>query len=402
MRMLIVAHRFPWPLHRGDTLTVYKMAEYFGARHEVDLLCHASGEAAAHDRLRPLVRRLETVTFSRAAGALRVARALASPLPLQVAWCGSGPLRQRAAELVRDNDYDVVLAYYVRPAEALRRVQGPAKVIAMQLSMALQWDRAARQARWPWQRLVRGVEARRLRRYESQMFRAFDRCLLISKHDLAHVHEPIPEKVVFNPHGVDVDRYAPDAAVAHEPRRIIFTGLMSFQPNVDAACHFAREILPRVLERVPEAQFMIVGHNPAPAVRSLAQHPAITVTGSVPDIAAYLRTARLAVDPLRIGAGLQNKVLEALSTGVPMVMSGLANEGIGAVHGEHGFVADDPQAFAEHVVNLLTDDGLRQRVSDAARQWICEQWTWEYHFQRLDEALAALVEPPQPAVAQPV
>ncbi|MFP3937115.1 MAG: glycosyltransferase [Phycisphaerae bacterium] len=392
MKLLLVSHRFPWPLTRGDTLTVFKLAEHFSRRHEVDLLCHAPQEPTDADRIRPLVRNLVCVPFSPAKAAGRLLAALPSRQPLQVAWCGSGELVRKARELCRRNEYDIALAYYVRTAEALRGVRAPAKVLAMQLAMSLQWRRSAERVRNPLKKLVRSLEARRLRTYESKSFDLFDRCLLISPADAEAIPGRVNEKIIYNPHGVDTERFRPDASVQVEPKSIVFTGLMQFHPNADAICAFVRDSFPRLVQKVPEATLTIVGKNPPPAVRTLEKDPRITVTGTVPEIVPYLRRTAVAIAPIRICAGLQNKVLEAMSTATATVITSAANEGIDATDGEHCLIRDDPAGFADAVVELLKDDSRREKMGRSARAWVQERWTWEYHFSRLESKLEALVE----------
>lgn len=381
-------------MHRGDTLTVHKMAEYFGQRHTLDLLCHAPATPEDAEHAPPHVHRLVTPRFSKARAAGRVGLAAFSSRPFQVAWCTSRALRSAADQLLAENDYDAAIVYYLRPAPCLEGLNGrvkPIRIAALQLSLATEWARAAEHARRPWTRLLRRIEAKRLARYETELFQRFDRCLVISKHDRDRIRGHIPEKVFFNPHGVDTRKYAPRADIPVEPNRIIFTGRMAFHPNGDAATWFAKDIFPLIRERVPEAQFMIVGANPPPAVKALEREAGIVVTGTVPSIVDYLATAAVAVDPLRVGAGLQNKVLEAMSMGKPVVMSTVANEGIGAHDNDNALVRDDPESFAQAVISLLNEPSTRQSIGERARQWICERWTWKYHFERLEAMIEALV-----------
>jgi len=391
LSILLISHRFPWPLPRGDTLTVYKMAEYFGRRHDLDLLCHEPADPDDAQRLRPMVRSLYCEPFSRPAAAARLLAATFRRIPFQAAWCCSPALRRRTARLLREHHYDVVIPYYLRPAECVRRVQGPAKVVAMQLSLALQWSRAAACARAPLRRLLYQWEAARLRAYEGWLFEDFDRVLLISPRDRDTIPGARDSKIHYNPHGVDTDTFRPDPQTPPQPGAIVMTGAMQFVPNADAACWFVEQIFPRVLARCGEAQLTIVGKDPPPRLRALAGRPHIEVTGWVPDVVPYLRGAAVAVAPMRICAGLQNKVLEAMSAGAPVVMTSAANEGIGAADGVHCLIRDDPEAFAEAVATLMTDDALRSGLSAAARQWIVSHWTWETHFERLDQMLRELV-----------
>ncbi len=390
LNVLLISHRFPWPWTRGDTLTVAKMAQYFGSRHNLDLLCGQPADPEGAEWLKPYVRDLVCTKFSVIAAMARTCAAVTETRPFQLAWCSSRALKRAAHSLNSKRKYDVVIAYYIRTAEAATQLVGPKKVVAMQLSLALQWQRAAQHTKGLFSRMLKQLEADRLTRYESEMFTQFDRCLLISKHDLTGIPGAREDRVIYNPHGVDIAQYCPNPAVAKEPGLIIFSGNMAFHPNEDAVRYFVEEIFPQILKAVPEARFMIVGKSPGSKVQSLAKHPRVEVTGTVPRIEDYLDRAEIGVDPLRIGGGLQNKVLEGMSMGIPMVVSRIANEGIGAQHGTGLFVADHPAAFAEHTIRLLRDGALRSTMSAAAREFIVREWTWDHHFQRLEMALLEL------------
>jgi len=390
LSILLICHRFPWPLTRGDTLTVFKMAEYFGRRHDLDIVCHAPACDEYVRQVRPLVRDLYCEPFSRLSAAGRVAGAILRRLPFQTAWCCSPPLRRRVRELCRLRKYDVVMPYYIRVVPCAEGIEGPAKVAAIQLSLGLQWQRAAREARGFLRRPAMRWESRRLLRCESETFRRFDKVLLISNRDRDAIPSCVDEKVFYNPHGVDTTRFAPDEQAAREPGSIVFTGLMQFRPNAEAICEFVRTTFPLVLAGNPNARLTIVGKNPPRPVRALAANPAITVTGTVPEICPYLQKSAVAIAPVRACAGLQNKVLEAMSAAAATVLTPQANEGIGARDGEHCLIREDPQSFADAVVTLLADAALRARLGNAARQWILDNWTWEVHFERLEAMLCDL------------
>jgi glycosyltransferase involved in cell wall biosynthesis len=288
--------------------------------------------------------------------------------------------------MTAEANYDVAISYYLRPAEAVVDLSVPLRVAALQLSLALQWRRAASVATNPLGRYLNSVEAERLARYESACFRSFDRCLLISPHDAKAIAGVDDERLFFNPHGVDHRAFDPPADDAGR-QGIVFSGLMSFQPNEDAALHFIEDIFPHVRAEIPNVTLTVVGKNPTKRLRQFNGKDGVVVTGTVPEIAPYLRSARVAVDPLRVGAGLQNKVLQALSCGTPVVMSTVANEGIGAPR-SCCTVEDESARFAEGVVALLRDDGLWREKSRAARDFIQAEWTWEHHFEVLARNLA--------------
>lgn len=393
LKILIVSFRFPWPHTRGDTLTVYRMLEFLGRSHDVDLLCgQKPATPDAERQIRALVRQLHYVPFGRWAAFGRVLRAVPSRHPLQAAWCCSSKLIEKAAELAGMSDYDVCIAYYLRVAEAIRQFDGTQRIVAFQLSLAVQWSRAAEHQKNPLLRALYRNEAERLAIYERELHQSFDRCLVISKHDLEKIGDWAPDRVHFNPHGVDLERFKPDPAVERAPGSILMTGRLAFGPNEDAACYFATEVFPLIVKEMPSARLTFVGEDPSRRLRALAENSSINVVANVPSMVEYLCRHQVGIAPLRIGAGLQNKVLEGLSCGLPMVVSSIANEGIGATDGTELLVADDTRDYADKVIRLLRDSDLRDDLGRAGRRFIEKSWSWDYHFHRLEDFLKSTVQ----------
>jgi len=195
---------------------------------------------------------------------------------------------------------------------------------------------------------------------------------------------------VLHPHGVDVEHFAPRGASARHPGRIVMTGNLGYAPNVDAAVWFAAEVLPLVQREVPGAHFVLAGARPAPAVQALAERPGVVVTGWMEDLRDALAAAEVAVAPLRIASGLQNKVLEALSMATPMVTTSWANEGL-RMPDDVVRIADGPPAFAQAVVTLLLDRAQAEGMAARAREFIVREWSWERHFADLEALMVELV-----------
>jgi glycosyltransferase involved in cell wall biosynthesis len=168
---------------------------------------------------------------------------------------------------------------------------------------------------------------------------------------------------------------------------LAFTGAMDYWPNVDAATCLVREILPRVRAAMPAAEAIIVGQRPTPAVRRLGRVLGVTVTGPVPDVEPYLRAAAIFVAPLRVARGVQNKVLEAMAVGLPVVCSSEAAAGIAAVPGRDLVVADGPGPMAAAAVDLLQDPTRRQRLGAAARELVATRHRWDAHLDVLEQIL---------------
>jgi len=178
--------------------------------------------------------------------------------------------------------------------------------------------------------------------------------------------------------------------VPEEAPLIVFTGQMDYPPNIDAALGFARDALPRIRGRHPEARFAIVGREPAPSIRALDGQGGVEVTGAVPDVRPWLERADVVVAPLRIARGVQNKVLEAMAMGRPVVASPEAFEGIAAEAGRDLVVADGAEAEAEAVCALLHDPARAEAIGRAARAQIEARYAWSARLAPLDAMLEGL------------
>jgi len=239
------------------------------------------------------------------------------------------------------------------------------------------------------------LEARRLARYEVDVARSFDHAIFVSEAEarvFRHRAADLPSAVVGN--GVDLDAFAPTAAPVppEGAPEVVFTGTMDYLPNVDAMRYFCRSILPRVREAAPQVRLTIVGRNPTRAVRRLARKGHVTVTGWVPDVRPHLARATVAVAPFRIARGIQNKILEAMASGVPVVATSVALEGLDTTDGDGARRADDPASFAREVVALLRDPEWRASCSRQARRFVQRCHRWDVQGAQLSRLLETMVE----------
>jgi len=224
-------------------------------------------------------------------------------------------------------------------------------------------------------------EAARLARFEQAVAATFDASVFVSEPEAALFRQQAPTaaaRVRAVRNGVDLDYFTPDPArsspfAAHE-LALVFTGAMDYWANAEGALWFAHEVLPRVRAAQPRARLYLVGMNPSAAVRRLAHLPGVTVTGSVPDVRPYLQHAAVAVVPLRIARGIQNKILEAMAMARPVVTTPQALEGIPARDGDEVYVATEAADFAARVIALLaTPDTTR---GARARAFVAREFDW--------------------------
>jgi glycosyltransferase involved in cell wall biosynthesis len=223
----------------------------------------------------------------------------------------------------------------------------------------------------------------------------FDRVLVTSPVDKAaleqlanrksEIENPKSELEVL-PNGVALEYFAPSTA-PRDPGTIVFTGKMSYHANITAALHLVNDIMPLVWRERPNVRVNIVGQNPPRQLQNLVTHHAsrVTLTGFVPDLPPHLQHATVAVAPMSYGAGIQNKVLEAMASATPVVASPQAVSALSAVDGEHLLIGDDAESFARQVLRLLEDAELRQRIGNAGRRFVEQNHDWNHIVERFEE-----------------
>ena len=232
------------------------------------------------------------------------------------------------------------------------------------------------------------IQWKKLSRYEAKICQLADQVVAVSEADKAALHQLVPSlNVTVVPNAVDVEYYT--SAGIHSsplpPRSLVFTGKMDFRPNVDAVLWFCHEVLPLVLEQMPDVRFYIVGQKPHRRILRLADDPAVTVTGYVDDVRSYIAGACVYVVPLRIGGGTRLKVLEAMAMSKPIVSTSLGSEGFERLEsGRELILADTPQEFAQQVIKLLDDAPRRERLGQAARRFVEERYDWRLIIPRLE------------------
>ena len=388
MRILMLAHRIPYPPHTGDKTRAFHVARYLAGRHDLTLafLVDERADLAGLAPLREMTDRVEFGRLWKPWSLLKGVVSLGLGNAMSPAFFHSGGLARRLARLHSEHPYDVIYASSTPVAQYVRELGAPVVMDFVDVDSD-KWRQYGDHRRPPFSWLYR-AEAGRLQRCEGDIARWASSCLLATSVEEALLRSFAPwAHTTVIPNGIDLSYYAP---ITGDPGRpaVMFTGAMDYLPNIDAVCHFSAEILPLVRREIPETKFYIVGLNPSPAVLRLADLPGVTVTGAVPDVRPYYARAAVAVAPVRIGRGVQNKVLQGMAMGLPVVASSVASRGIEAEPGRHLYVADEPAAVASHVVRLLRDPGERRVMGRNARGFVEANHAWERSLSRLEPLLA--------------
>lgn len=305
------------------------------------------------------------------------AGAVLQGMPLQAAYCRSAELSHQFHALLDQRPFDVVHIEHLRAGYLGLDQPAPAPLVYDAVdSISLLLRRTLRASHSVKQRLIAAIELHRTETFEARLLERFHNTVVTSAEDrdaLLRLKVGAPISIVSN--GVDTDYFQPVSGQT-DPSTIVLSGKMSYHANVSAAMHLMRDIMPIVRALRCDVRVRIAGSDPSPDVRRLAEDPSVTVTGHVEHLTEAIGTATVAVCPVTIKVGIQNKILEAMALGVPVVSSRVGAAGLGALPGRDILVADNDHQFAEHVCRLLDDVDLRHRIGTAGRRYVEQHHAW--------------------------
>lgn len=392
--LLFLTHRIPYPPNKGDKIRSYHLLKHLTQNYRVHLgtFIDDPDDWQHVDHVKRLCASTHFTGLNHNTARLRSLGGLITNQPLTLDYYRDAGLQTWVKRVLHELPVKRILVFSSAVAQYVSQAGHVRRIIDFVDIDSDKWLQYARKRTWPMSWLYRR-EGRLLLRYERQVAQNFDASLFVSRAEADLFKQLAPEsasKTGFFNNGVDTDYFSPARSYPNpypaDALPLVFTGAMDYWPNVDAVQWFAREILPSVLTQNPGARFYIVGSRPTAAVRALAELPGVTVTGTVSDIRPYLAHARLAVAPLRIARGIQNKVLEAMAMAKPVIASAQALEGITANTGEEVLLALDGSEF------IATISALLQRPLDAigkaARARVLADYTWERTLTEVDVLLA--------------
>lgn len=389
-KILFLAHRLPYPPDRGDRIRSFHFLHGLARRHEIALAAVADepvdpGHLSA---LEGLCQSVDVAHVPPRARWMSVLRCLPTTTPVTLPAFFSPVLADRIARRLDAERFDLVFIYCSAMAPYVLSCRSVPKVIDFVDADSEKWFDYARRT-WSPLKALYWREGVLLRRYERRVAGACAHAFVTTDRE-ANILRPLapatPITTIPNGVIVRVARAAPGR------RRLVFTGVMDYWPNVDAMIHFVREILPRIRAAVGDVELVIVGQRPAPKVQRLGRLPGVTVTGWVPDVSTYLQSAAAFVAPLRIARGIPNKVLEAMATGLPVIATTPAIAGLGAVPGRHVLIGDTAHDFAAETISVLLDNERQERLGRAALDFVREAHSWDTHVAQLDAVITEVIE----------
>lgn len=398
-KLLYLVHRLPYPPDKGDKVRSYHLLMHLLARHEVHVgtFVDDPDDERHVDTLRALCAGLHASRLHGRRARIASLAGLLDGQPLTLHYYRDAALQRWVRRTVAEQRFDAVVVFSSSMAPYAQGLNLPLLVDFVDVDSA-KWTDYAPRHRWPLSWLYRR-EGRRLLACEREIALHADRSFFSTEKEAQLFARLAPEcaprcEAMCN--GVDT------AYWSHDPARpspyapgewpVVFTGAMDYWPNVDAVCWFAAEMLPALRRRFPALRLHVVGRNPAPAVRALAGD-AVAVSGSVPDVRPWLQHAAVAVAPLRLARGIQNKILEAMAMGVPVVAAADCVQAITAEPGRDLLAAASSGDHVQAVASLLDDRARAAAVGAAGRARVERDYAWSAHLAAFDRHLARAIAP---------
>lgn len=390
MRILFIAPYLPSLIRVRPFNFIKALAR---REHRISLLClvQSRNEVNDLDHVESYCEKVETVYLHRMRSIANCLVYSPFPVSLQAAYCFSSRMNEKVTQALQDHQFDVVHLEHIRAAHFLRSGMDVASVFdAVDCITSLYEQFSQHKPSWLG-RWTSGVEYRKLRGHEPKEASKFDRVVVTSRKDKEDLQELAPAlsvDVISN--GVDMEYFRPSDGIV-ETASIVFSGKMSYYANESAATFLCDEVMPRVKASEPGATLTIAGSSPSKRIQRYAIGHGIEVTGHVPDMRVCLRNARVAACPVSVGAGVQNKVLEAMAMGKPVVATSKACQALSVVDGEHVLIADQQEDFAEALVRIIRDDDLAGRLGRNGREYVDNNHNWNEKARQLEETYSEAI-----------
>ena len=386
MNILYICHRFPFPPKRGGKIRPFNMIRHLtsvGHRVTVCSLARSDDEAQQGQGIAPYCTDFKLAQVTNWVQGMRMVARLPTPTPSSMGYFYSSALDRKVRELLATKKFDLIFVHCSSAAQYVEHVNHIPKVLDFGDMDSQKWLEYSHYKPFPlsWGYALEGVK---LRERERRLASHFDVCTTTTLAEWKSLKGlGVNGDTDWFPNGVDTEYFCPTDG-AYDPNTICFIGRMDYYPNQECMTRFTEQVWPTLKVLRPAMKLLIVGADPSPAMVRLGQLDGVTVTGSVPDVRPYVRQSALMVAPLKIARGTQNKILEAMAMGVPVVTSSVAADGVDALADMHLMAADTAQELVQSILYLVDYPAERRRFAQAGRQRMLSRHAWPQSMARLD------------------
>ncbi len=378
-KILYLSTRLPFPVIGGDKLRMFNILKQLKKQgYEITLvsLVTADDDLDACYSNKEFFDKLVPVKFNKKLAYLNAVKAVLNDRPFIVEYFYSRDMQKVVDRLIAENDYDVITGYMIRIAPYLEKYKDKNIIIDFVDAVSMMYERRIKNVGSIFDKLKIGVEYLKVKNYERKCARIFKMQTVISQADKDYIEQFAQDsniKIIGN--GVDTEYYKP--IDCPKKNKICFVGSMQYIPNSEAAIYFATRVFPLIKKEIPDAEFVIIGANPRKdlfdAVKDI---DGIEITGKVDDVREYMKDCKVSVCPVKIAGGIQNKILEAMSIGIPVVTTPEGAEGIGASE-DILSVANSDEEYAQKVINLIQNVQICDNIANESRNFVLDKFSWQ-------------------------
>jgi len=386
MRLFVLLSRVPYPLEKGDKLRAFYQIKELSKNNEI-ILCALNplrnlDKQKAFRELQPYCRSINFIDLPWYGIIWNMKKAFLKGIPIQSGYFYSCRAKRKIKKLVEEYKPDHIYCQLVRTAEYFIKSDIP-KTIDYQDVFSYGLKRRYNKANWLFKPFFK-MEYKRLLKYENKVFDSFDNKTIISYPDQKLIDHPEREKIHIIPNGVDHDFFSP--MERKKEYDLVFAGNMAYPPNVDAANFLVKEIMPIVWKEKPDSKVLLAGASPDRRVLALKSEK-VVVSGWMDDIREAYASARVFIAPMRIGTGLQNKLLEAMSMKIPSITTKLANDALKAKDQQEVLIGNDAKSLAKNILKLLEDAEFYAKLAENGFQFVNTEYSWEESTAKLEKIM---------------
>jgi len=376
MRIFILLSRIPFPLEKGDKLRAFHQIKVLSEKNEI-ILCalnplRKADKQKAFEQLQPYCRSINFIDLPVSGRMVNILRAFFSGFPLQSGYFYSRQANRKIIALIMEYQPDHLFAQLSRTARYLMDIPVK-KTLDYQDAFSYGLKRRADKVGWLMKPVFR-MEYLRMERFERKIFGLFDHKIIISKQDRNLIPHPEKHTITVIRNGVDTEFFHPLSR--KKSQEIVFTGNMKYPPNVDAAQFLAKEIMPLIWQKRPETRLLLAGASPHPKVRNL-ENGKIKVSGWLDDIREAYAGSKVFIAPMRMGTGLQNKLLEAMAMKIPCITTPLANAALQAKEHDEILIGSNAGELSDALLYLLGNQEKRIKIAEKAYAFVKQNYRWQ-------------------------
>ena len=390
MKIVFLLSRVPYPLEKGDKLRAFQQIKGLSVSHEIHLIC--LNDSKLHPKTHEILNRYcKSITIYKLTKFERVRNIISGffiKLPLQVAYFYSKKIHSDVTLKLNEIKPDLVFCQLIRTAEYVKNYTSAKKIIDFQDAFSKGAEQRIQKSNLIL-RLIYNYEHLSLQAYEKKVFDYFDDWLIIAEQDRESISHPNKDSIKIIPNGIDTEVYHPK--IVTKEYDLLFVGNMQYPPNIDSVKFLVKEILPRVKMILPDIRVLIAGADPGYSLLKLSSKN-VKFTGWVDDISECYAKSKLFVAPMRIGTGLQNKLLEAMAMKLPCITTSLVNNALLAKTDTELLVVDEAKDISSYIVELLSNSERAKNLAQNGYDFALKNYDMKVVLNKLEKVVSSAVK----------